>query len=109
LTRIREYCEKQEDAQLSSKEDIENLDIDMEDVVVIVKKQKKIYHRYSNEQNLLFVYYNRIKLFNAAKSGRLADGISERTTRKWAKKLKEDKDWNILRSRPIWLIEQNYN
>ncbi|KAG1301363.1 hypothetical protein G6F62_011916 [Rhizopus arrhizus] len=73
LTRIGEYCEKQEDAQLSSKEDIEKLDIDMEEVIAVVKKQIKIYHRYSNEQKLLFVYYNRIKLFNAAKSGRLAD------------------------------------
>lgn len=35
-------------------------------------------------------------MFNAAKSGRLADGIAERTAQKWAKKLKEDKDWNIF-------------
>jgi hypothetical protein len=39
---------------------------------------------------------NRVKLFNAAKSGRLAGGIAERTAQKWAKRLKEDKDWNIL-------------
>ncbi|GAA5817014.1 hypothetical protein MFLAVUS_010549 [Mucor flavus] len=52
LTRIREYCEKQEDEQ--------------------------------------------IKLFNAAKSGCLAGGINDRTAQKWAKKLKEDKDWNIF-------------
>ncbi|KAG1147980.1 hypothetical protein G6F37_002270 [Rhizopus arrhizus] len=76
LTRIREYCEKQEDEQLLSQEDLKNLDSDMED--------------------LLFVYYNRIKLLNAAKSGRLTGGISERTAQKWAKKLKEDKDWNIF-------------
>ncbi|KAG1149120.1 hypothetical protein G6F37_000783 [Rhizopus arrhizus] len=75
LTHIREYCEKQEDAQLSSKEDIENLDIDMKEVIAVVKK---------------------IKLFNAAKSGRLADGINERIVQKWTKKLKEDKDWNIF-------------
>ncbi|KAG1206990.1 hypothetical protein G6F35_011095 [Rhizopus arrhizus] len=37
-----------------------------------------------------------VKLFNAAKSGRLAGGIAERTAQKWAKRLKEDKDWNIL-------------
>ncbi|KAG0961480.1 hypothetical protein G6F61_009320 [Rhizopus arrhizus] len=35
-------------------------------------------------------------LYNAAKSGRLAGGIAERTAQKWAKRLKEDKDWNIL-------------
>jgi hypothetical protein len=42
------------------------------------------------------VYYNRIKLFNAAKSGRLADGINKRIAQKWTKKLKENKDWNIF-------------
>ena len=62
LTRIRECCEKQEDTQLSSKEDIGNLNIDMEDVIATVKKQIKSYQRYSNEQKLLFVYYSRIKL-----------------------------------------------
>ncbi|KAI9470912.1 MAG: hypothetical protein EXX96DRAFT_490420, partial [Benjaminiella poitrasii] len=82
LTRIRNYCEKQEDAQLSSKEDIGNLDIDTEDIVAIVKKQIKIYHRCSNDQELLFVYYKIIKLFNAAKSGYLAGGIAERTAKK---------------------------
>ncbi|CEG77695.1 hypothetical protein RMATCC62417_12404 [Rhizopus microsporus] len=39
---------------------------------------------------------NRTELFNAANSGRLAGGIAERTVQKWAKRLKEDKDWNIL-------------
>ncbi|KAG1077518.1 hypothetical protein G6F42_024792 [Rhizopus arrhizus] len=37
-----------------------------------------------------------IKLSNAAKSGRLAGGVVERTAQKWARRLKEDKDWNIL-------------
>lgn len=86
LIRIRQYCEKQGDKQLSSKEDIEDLDANMKDVIAIVKKQIKTYHRYSNEQKLLFVYYNRIKLFNAAKSERLSGDINERTAQKWAKK-----------------------
>lgn len=60
----------------------------MEDVISTVKKQTKSYNKYSNDQKLLFVYYNRIKLFNAAKSGRLAGGINDRTAQKWAKKLK---------------------
>ncbi|KAI9358826.1 hypothetical protein BD770DRAFT_455362 [Pilaira anomala] len=64
----------------------------MEVVIATVKKQTKSYHNYSNEQKLLFVYYNRIKLFNAAKSGRFAGGINNRTAQKWAKKLKKDKD-----------------
>ena len=64
---------KSKNEQLSSQEDLKNLD--MEDVIATVKKQTKSYQRYSNEQKLLFVYYNRIKLFNAAKSGRLAGGV----------------------------------
>ncbi|KAG1472438.1 hypothetical protein G6F56_001537 [Rhizopus delemar] len=96
LTRIREYCEKQDDEQLPFQEEPKNLDVDMEDVISTVKKQAKSYRNYSNDQKLLFVYYNKIKLFNAAKSGRLSGGINDRTAQKWAKKLKEDKDWNIL-------------
>lgn len=90
LTRIRDYCLKQEEGGPSSKDGLENFDTDMEDITTIVKIQTKVYHKYSNEQKLLFVYYNRIKLFNAAKSGRLAGGINERTAQKWAKKLKEE-------------------
>ncbi|KAI9478735.1 MAG: hypothetical protein EXX96DRAFT_572033 [Benjaminiella poitrasii] len=41
LTRIREYCEKQENEQLSFQEDLKNLNIDMEDVIATVKKQTK--------------------------------------------------------------------
>ncbi|KAI8992640.1 hypothetical protein BDB01DRAFT_445034 [Pilobolus umbonatus] len=37
-----------------------------------------------------------VKLYSAAKSGGLAGRIIERTTQKWVKRLKEDKDWNIL-------------
>ncbi|KAI9253617.1 hypothetical protein BY458DRAFT_462534, partial [Sporodiniella umbellata] len=54
------------------------------------------YNNYTNDQKLLFVYYNRIELFKAAKSGRLAVGVPERTVQKWARRLKEDKDWNIF-------------
>ncbi|KAI9470686.1 MAG: hypothetical protein EXX96DRAFT_653783 [Benjaminiella poitrasii] len=93
LTRIRQYCEMQEVGQ----EPNVKFDAKMEEMSETVKQQiKKSYYKYSNEQKLLFVYMNRVKLFNAAKSGRLASGIAERTTQKWAKRLKEDKDWNIL-------------
>jgi hypothetical protein len=75
-----------------------DLDARMQDVAALIKmvtKKSSHYGDYSNEQKLLFVYYNRVKLFNAAKSDRLAGGIAERTAKKWAKRLKEDKDWNI--------------
>ncbi|KAG2196543.1 hypothetical protein INT47_010382 [Mucor saturninus] len=37
-----------------------------------------------------------IKKRNRANSGRFAGCINDRTAQKWAKKLKEDKDWNIF-------------
>ena len=39
---------KSKNEQLSSQEDLKNLD--MEDVIATVKKQTKSYQRYSNEQ-----------------------------------------------------------
>ncbi|KAI9470112.1 MAG: hypothetical protein EXX96DRAFT_492081 [Benjaminiella poitrasii] len=87
LTRLRLYCEKPGPEQNSVDE---GLDVEMEEAA------RAHYNGYSNEQKLLFVYYNRVKLFNAAKSGGLAGGIAERTAQKWVKRLKEDKDWNIL-------------
>ncbi|KAI9476452.1 MAG: hypothetical protein EXX96DRAFT_487048 [Benjaminiella poitrasii] len=80
LTNIRHYCESQGPEQESL---IKGLDTRMEDVANLVGTVKK------HEQRLLFVYYNRVKLYNAAKSGRLAGGIAERTVQKWAKRLKE--------------------
>ena len=61
---------------------MKDLDTRMEDVTNLaekIKKQYTTYNNYSNEQKLLFVYYNRVKLYNAAKSGRLAGGIAEQT------------------------------
>jgi hypothetical protein len=88
LTRITDYCKKQEEGGPISEDDsLKNLDADMEDVIDVMKKQIKVYNKYSKEQKLLL---------SAAKSGRLAGGICERTAQKWAKRLKEDKDWNIF-------------
>lgn len=85
LARFRLYCDAQEKEQIN-----ENIEIDsvMEEIEEKVKKQNKHYNQYSNEQKLLFVYYNRVKLFNAEKSARFAGGIAERTAQKWARRLK---------------------
>lgn len=96
LTNLRKYCEAQELEQASMATD---LDTRMQDIAALEKAAVRLsgcYNDYSSEKKLLFVCYNRVKLFNAAKSGRLAGGIAERTAQKWAKRLKEDKDWNIL-------------
>ncbi|KAI9496961.1 hypothetical protein BDB00DRAFT_887982 [Zychaea mexicana] len=78
LARIRQYCEVQGSEQ---EPDVE-LDAMMGDVARTVKMQAKRYNKYSNEHKFLFVYMNKVKLFNAAKSGRLASGIAERTALK---------------------------
>jgi hypothetical protein len=88
LTHIKQYCEIQGSEQ---EPDLE-LDANMEEIAHTVKLQRKVYNKYSNEQKLLLVYMNIIKLFNAAKSGCLASSIVERTAQKRAKRLKEDKD-----------------
>lgn len=42
----------------------------------------------------IFYYFNRIKLWNAAPSGRKAN-IEPRTAQIWAKRLRKDPSWNI--------------
>jgi hypothetical protein len=75
LTRIRLYCEAQRPERNSADE---SLYTKMEEVA----NKVKYYNKYSNEQKLLFVYYNGVKLFNTTKSGSLAGGIIERTVQK---------------------------
>jgi len=58
LTRLRLYCEKQGSEQKSTDE---GLDVEMEEIALKTKQQIKPYKSYSNEQKLLFVYYNRVK------------------------------------------------
>ncbi|KAI7905915.1 uncharacterized protein BX663DRAFT_581007 [Cokeromyces recurvatus] len=65
----------------------------MEGVANLVKRatnQQMMYNKYTSEQKL--VYYKRVKLYSATKSGSLASGITERTAQRWIRKLKEDKD-----------------
>ncbi|ORE00826.1 hypothetical protein BCV72DRAFT_96129, partial [Rhizopus microsporus var. microsporus] len=70
----------------------------MGDIPATAKKQKNITINIQMNKSIFFyiLYFNKVKLFNAAKSGRLAGGISERTVQKWTKRLKKVKDWNIL-------------
>ncbi|KAI7904674.1 uncharacterized protein BX663DRAFT_484778 [Cokeromyces recurvatus] len=67
LTRLRLYCEKQNTEQKDT--EMEALDAEMEEIATNVKiNRSRSYNNYTNDQKLLFVYYNRIKLFNAANS-----------------------------------------
>ncbi|KAI8644075.1 hypothetical protein BD408DRAFT_414025 [Parasitella parasitica] len=54
----------------------------------------KKYNAYSDSQKSVFYYFNRIKLWKAAPSGRKAN-IEPRTAQIWAKRLREDPSWNI--------------
>jgi hypothetical protein len=76
---------------------IHQLHVQMEGLVEDVTAEKKKVKRnniYSDKQCALFYYFNKIKLWKAAPSGRMA-GIAERTAQTWAKRLKEDLSWNI--------------
>ncbi|CAO3654700.1 unnamed protein product [Mucor hiemalis] len=57
-------------------------------------KTKRKYNVYSDKQKAVFYYFNRVKLWKAAPSGRKAQ-VEPRTAQKWAKRLKEDPSWNI--------------
>lgn len=49
LTRITDYCKKQEEGgPISEGDSLKNLDADMEDVIDVMKKQIKVYNEYSN-------------------------------------------------------------
>ncbi|KAI9247885.1 hypothetical protein EDC94DRAFT_652847 [Helicostylum pulchrum] len=52
------------------------------------------YNVYSDKQKAVFYYFNRVKLWKAAASGRKAQ-VEVRTAQKWAKRPKEGPDWNI--------------
>lgn len=61
---------------------------------VSTEKTKKTYNTYSVEQKKLFLYYIKFKFFKAAKAAKLS-GINERTAQNWAKRLREDPEWDI--------------
>lgn len=56
---------------------------------------KKKYADYSDNQKTLFIYYLQIKLLSAAAAARKV-AINVRTGQDWAKKLKENPDWDIF-------------
>lgn len=88
LTTMRKYIYAQE--QISTLN--EDLDAKMEEIAVIeeIKGKNKThsYNEYSNEQKLLFAYYNHVKFYNATKSAKMT-GVATRTAQTWAKKLNE--------------------
>ncbi|GAA5810832.1 hypothetical protein MFLAVUS_004259 [Mucor flavus] len=70
----------------------EELDVQMEEVSEELSKDVatgRKYNVYSDQQKAVFYYFNRVKLWNAAASGRKAQ-VEIRTAQKWAKRLKED-------------------
>ncbi|KAI8975453.1 hypothetical protein BDF20DRAFT_821991, partial [Mycotypha africana] len=49
----------------------------IEEIVSTVKLQRNVKNKYSTKQKLLFVYMNRLKLFNVAKADSVVSGIVE--------------------------------
>lgn len=67
-------------------EDIEELDVQMEELSKELPQGKtsgKKYNVYSDNQKSVFYYFNRVKLWKAASSGREAN-IEPRTAQIWA-------------------------
>ncbi|OAD65840.1 hypothetical protein PHYBLDRAFT_175804 [Phycomyces blakesleeanus NRRL 1555(-)] len=97
LTNIRNYCESQGPERESK---LKDPDTRIEDVANLLK-------RIAHNRKPLFVYYNRVKLYSAAKFGSLVGGSAERTAQKWAKRFKEDKNWNILEKKTRKVIKRS--
>ncbi|KAG2190476.1 hypothetical protein INT47_003004, partial [Mucor saturninus] len=58
------------------------------------ENSKLKYNTYSVDQKTLFLYYLKIKLYKAAKAAKMSE-VNERTGQQWAKRLREDAEWNI--------------
>ncbi|KAI9249562.1 hypothetical protein EDC94DRAFT_589102 [Helicostylum pulchrum] len=93
LTNLTQYKEHQP-SELNSNDPA--LDKQMEDIQTRVSTENATlkYKTYSVDQKTLFLYYLKIKLFKAGKAGKMS-GINERTGQQWAKRLREDPEWDI--------------
>ena len=73
------------------------LDVQIEEVSEELSKDVatgRKYNVYFGQQKAVFYYFDRVKLWNAAASGRKAQ-VEIRTAQKWVKRLKEDPEWKI--------------
>ncbi|CEI91015.1 hypothetical protein RMCBS344292_05319 [Rhizopus microsporus] len=78
-------------------EPTEELDVEMEEAAEELSKEVaggRKYNVYSDKHKAVFYYFNRVKLWKAAPSARKAQ-VEIRTGQIWAKRLKEDPQWNI--------------
>lgn len=93
LTNLTRYKERQPIELDPNDPALEKL---MGDVQTRVSSEnsKLKYNTYSVDQKTLFLYYLKIKLYKAAKAAKMS-GVNERTGQQWAKRLREDAEWNI--------------
>lgn len=75
---------------------MEELDTNMEEISkeLTLEATNRKYNVYSGKKKAVFYYFNRVKLWKAAASGRKAE-VEVRTAQKWANRLKEVPDRNI--------------
>ncbi|KAG1444503.1 hypothetical protein G6F46_012589 [Rhizopus delemar] len=97
LTTFRKYKQAQPSEQERMRDE---LDETMNEVSLRTKEKtsedgKKGHNVYSPDQKVLFLYYLQVKLYKAVKAAKLS-GVTERTGQKWAKRLKDDPEWNIF-------------
>ncbi|GAA5815982.1 hypothetical protein MFLAVUS_009501 [Mucor flavus] len=67
---------------------------------------KNKYADYSDSQKTVFVYYLQLKFLSASAAARKA-AINVRTGQDWAKKLKDDPDWDIFEKKPTNFFYDN--
>ncbi|KAL4213883.1 hypothetical protein AB4K20DRAFT_1386254 [Rhizopus microsporus] len=97
LTTFQKYKQAQPSEQERMRDE---LDETMNEVSLRTKEKtskddKEGYNVYSADQKVLFLYYLQVRLYKAAKAARLS-GVTECTGQQWAKRLKDDLEWNIF-------------
>lgn len=75
---------------------------------LVLEAANRNYSEYSDKQKAVFYYFNRVKLWKAAASGRKAQ-VEVRTAQKWTKRLKEEPNWNIYEKQRMCRIESHHN
>ncbi|KAI9493250.1 hypothetical protein BDB00DRAFT_907518 [Zychaea mexicana] len=94
LMTLAQYRSFQEQFHTEPREDLDaRMEEASQELATETAKGRK-YNVYTDKHKAVFWYFNRIKLWKAAPSARKAQ-VEIRTAQKWAKRLKEDPDWNI--------------
>ncbi|KAI9268688.1 hypothetical protein BY458DRAFT_436843, partial [Sporodiniella umbellata] len=74
--------------------DLQRVDVVMTELEAKISSSRKVYNNYSDEQKALFLYLLKFRFLKAKPAAERAL-INVRTAQGWAKRMKEDPEWDI--------------